>query len=158
MFLGVGVLVGLYHLRVRHLKRQRRQQQIFSEQLLEQQEVERRRIAKELHDGLGQELMVIQNHSVLAMREGDSSASLEVIQATATQAVGDVRAIAYDLHPVQLERLGPTRAIRRKGLPVPEPCHREGEVGAAGSARILSMASRASARRPGSSVLAKASR
>ncbi|HEY1338132.1 MAG TPA: sensor histidine kinase, partial [Bryobacteraceae bacterium] len=77
------------------------------------QEAERKRIASELHDSLGQSLMVIKNQALMALRQDPGAAGeyLEGISSTASQAIDEVRAIAYALRPYQLDRLGLKRAV-----------------------------------------------
>lgn len=57
MFITTGPSV--YYLRTRRLIVENKLKRKFSEQMLENQELERRRIASELHDGLGQQILVI---------------------------------------------------------------------------------------------------
>jgi signal transduction histidine kinase len=67
--LGVAVVLLLsYQYRIRQLKRAQAVQQAFSRQLIESQELERKRIAAELHDSLGQHMLIIKTarHSAAA--------------------------------------------------------------------------------------------
>ncbi len=110
----VGLLV-IYILR-RRLERQRLAKFIFSRQILQSQEEERRRIAVNLHDTLGQNLLIIKNQSHLAMQlPKDESAiqhRLNEISAVTAQAIEEVRQITRNLRPYQLDRFGLTNAIR----------------------------------------------
>lgn len=110
-----GVLVAAYKRRVEHLKKAHAAQEAFSKQLLESQERERQRIAAELHDGLGQSLLIIKNRAFLASSaNGDQDISqeqLDEISASASQAIEEVREIAYNLRPYQLDRFGLTRTL-----------------------------------------------
>jgi signal transduction histidine kinase len=103
----------LYYRRVHTLKAKQAALEAFSRKLIDSQEVERKRIATELHDSLGQSLMVIKNQALVALRQnpGASRDCLEEISATASQAIDEVRAIAYALRPYQLDRLGLKRAV-----------------------------------------------
>ena len=68
----VALIVGLiYHNRVSHLREIAETKTAFSRQLIESQEAERKRIAAELHDGLGQNLVVIKNRAMLGIKKGD---------------------------------------------------------------------------------------
>ena len=89
-------------------------QQAFSRQLIASQEAERKRIAAELHDGIGQRLVIIKNLATLvsAMSANGSSARADEISAEAQQAIGEVREIAQNLRPSHLDRLGLTRALQ----------------------------------------------
>src|SRR6185436_11797025 len=64
----VGAGFGLYGSRIARLKRRRAEQDAFSKQLIASQEAERKRIAGELHDGIGQTLVVIRNRALLGLR------------------------------------------------------------------------------------------
>jgi signal transduction histidine kinase len=115
----VGALIALafigYRRRISQLERKQRAREAFSQQLIESQEQERKRIAGELHDSIGQNLLVIKNRALMALKSGENGAKtkkqLDEISATASQSIEEVREIAYDLHPYQLDRLGLTKAI-----------------------------------------------
>jgi signal transduction histidine kinase len=103
------------HLLRRRLERQQATQLAFSQQILERLEGERRRIAVNLHDSLGQVLLVIKNQALLGMqRTPDDPARqrLGEISGAASQALEEVRQITHGLRPYQLDRLGLTQAIR----------------------------------------------
>jgi signal transduction histidine kinase len=104
------------HLLRGRLLRQRAAQTAFSQQILQNLESERRRIAGNLHDGLGQNLLVIKNQALLALQnDADESLlrqRLDEISGVASQAIEEVRQITHGLRPYQLDRLGLTQAIR----------------------------------------------
>lgn len=116
---GGGALAGLvalgYGVRVSRLERARRMQREFSQRLMETQEQERRRLASELHDGLGQNLLVIKNRALLGLRHPDQaprmSQELAQVSELASQSLREVRAMAHELRPFQLDELGLTQAI-----------------------------------------------
>lgn len=85
------------------LKNKKILQEKFSQELLVSQEEERKRISKDLHDGLGQQLLLIKNKVV---RSNDDEAKNLV-----ETAIEEVRGISRDLHPFQLQELGITKAI-----------------------------------------------
>jgi PAS domain S-box-containing protein len=95
-------------------ERGRRADADFTKRLIESQEAERRRIAGELHDSLGQEMLLIANRMQLALGHAILAPALreelEGIGALATQAVAEVRRISHALRPPQLDHLGLTRA------------------------------------------------
>lgn len=95
------------------LKRAHAVQQAFSRQLIASQESERKRIAAELHDGIGQSLVIIKNLAVLVsgMSTDGGRARAEDISTEASQAIGEVREIAQNLRPHHLDRLGLTKAL-----------------------------------------------
>lgn len=105
-FLSIGPII--YYRRVKQLKKEKQIQIDFSNQLIQSQEEERKRIASELHDSLGQDLLVIKNLALLNKNKDDQ---FEEISKTAGQALDEVRRISYNLHPYQLDRLGLTKAI-----------------------------------------------
>ncbi|MBV9036308.1 MAG: hypothetical protein JO182_17605 [Acidobacteriaceae bacterium] len=105
-----GMVAWLYRWRVAHLHRRQRQQEAFSRQLIESQEAERKRIAAELHDSLGQNLLIIKNCAALGLLTSKNLDSakrqLDAISVSATQAIDEARQIAYGLRPYHLDRLG----------------------------------------------------
>src|ERR1700691_4860424 len=86
-----------YH--VAQLEREQAVQQAFSRQLIASQENERKRIAAELHDSLGQRLVIIQNQALLLLQTraavsgltGPERERVEEISAEASEAVREVK-------------------------------------------------------------------
>jgi len=114
--LAVALAVGVvYRMRMRTLEQRRAAQELFSRQLLESQETERKRIAGELHDSLGQSLLVIKNTASLAADPAAAPAEmrgdLASIARLSTDALEEVRAITHALRPPELDRLGLARAL-----------------------------------------------
>lgn len=109
----VGGAAGFYWRRISRLEAQRTAQQNFSRRLIQSQEQERKRIAGELHDSLGQNLLVIKNRADIALKASTSSApeQFNEISRVAAQALAEVREISQNLRPYQLDRLGFTRAV-----------------------------------------------
>ena len=101
--------------RAEALIREQKAREEFTRKLIASQEAERRRIAAELHDSLGQNLLLIKNRAQLALLGGagsaDANAQLEEISALANAAISEVRQISHDLHPYQLDHLGLTGAL-----------------------------------------------
>jgi signal transduction histidine kinase/ligand-binding sensor domain-containing protein len=112
---GVGLLTLGYRWRIGALERRRRAQEAFSRRLIDSQEAERKRIAAELHDSLGQNLLVIKNKAVLALthqhQPDKMSTRLEEVSEMASTALREVRDIAQNLRPYQIDELGLTRSI-----------------------------------------------
>ena len=110
-----GVGLTIHYRRVEGLKKRHAEQESFTTQLIESQEAERKRIASELHDSLGQSLVLIKNFALLGINspndQGVALTRMTEISETASQAIGEVREIAYNLRPYQLDRLGLTKAI-----------------------------------------------
>jgi signal transduction histidine kinase len=104
------------HLLKRRLERQQEEQLAFSRQVLGKLEEERSRIAGNLHDSLGQTLMVIKHRVISAAEslggEPGIQSSMHEISAVTSQALEEVRRITHGLGPHQLDHLGLTRAIR----------------------------------------------
>lgn len=101
--------------RIRELQRRQRVQQEFSRKLLESQEQERQRIAAELHDSIGQSLLIIKNRAYIALGDLDErdtvQEQLEELSESATQAIEECREISYNLRPYQIERFGLTKTL-----------------------------------------------
>ena len=120
-FISLAVLsffamtVFAYRRRILKLKLANAAQQAFSRQLIESQESERKRIAAELHDSLGQQLLVIKNRALLALHTSESHeeaiGELNEISDATSHALDEVREIAYNLRPFQLDQLGLTKAL-----------------------------------------------
>jgi signal transduction histidine kinase len=120
VFLATLAIVWmLWNYRLNQLVMAREAQQAFSRELIASQENERRRIAAELHDSLGQRLIIINNLALFLLRtkgkvrsEEDKQQTIEEINSEATQAIEETRAISYALRPFQLDRLGLSKAIQ----------------------------------------------
>lgn len=87
-----------------HLKNNKFLQEKFSQELLISQEGERRRISKDLHDGIGQQLLLIKNKLIAS---GDPET-----QKMVDHTIEEVRSVSRDLHPFHLQELGITKAIQ----------------------------------------------
>lgn len=113
LFVSTGP--AAYYARVNKLKTENERQKRFTEQLIDSQEQERRRIASELHDGLGQQILVMKNRAELAKQQvknpKELKNQLQEIMQSAVRAIGDVRTISHGLRPVHLEKFGLTESI-----------------------------------------------
>lgn len=113
-----GKTVGLrgVTLDITERKRDELALQQLSGRLLMLQDEERSRVASELHDGLGQSLAIIKNRALIGLQDQTNHDraidQLEEIAETATAAILEVREIAYNLRPYQLDRLGLVAAIK----------------------------------------------
>jgi signal transduction histidine kinase len=95
--------------------RERDMQRQFTTLLIENGEQERRRLARELHDGIGQELLVIANQAELGLMNGAAPAAGETLRRIgdlSQKVIEDLRRVSRDLRPVQLERAGFTETLR----------------------------------------------
>ncbi len=98
------------HKRMEEALRETLVHQKVARQLLDSQEQERQRIAGELHDDLGQNLLIVKNKLMYALRaatnQQDPTQKIEEAMGMVTQALQDVRTISHNLRPHQLDELG----------------------------------------------------
>lgn len=108
--------INFYKKEKERLQEQAYQQAIrFSRELISMQEAERKRIASELHDGLGQKLILIKNKILRAAQPGASASthlSDEALSQNVADAIQEVRDISYALRPYQLDLLGLTSSVK----------------------------------------------
>jgi signal transduction histidine kinase/ligand-binding sensor domain-containing protein len=106
---------GWYRKRMGRMERLRDAQEAFSRQLIDAQEAERKRVAGELHDSLGQNLLVVKNLALLGINahgaNPDTAQQFDEISQAAAQALSEVRSISRSLRPAEIDRLGITKAI-----------------------------------------------
>jgi hypothetical protein len=114
-FSAVGTLYIGWRRHTARLKEAFVSQQRFTHQLIARQESERERIAAELHDSIGQRLAIIKNMATMfsfnQQTPADGPAQLREISSESSQAIREIREIAYNLRPYQLDQLGLTKAI-----------------------------------------------
>jgi signal transduction histidine kinase/streptogramin lyase len=114
---AVFLLAGpLYYLRrVRHLERERAKQADFTRRLIAREEAERKRIAHEIHDVLGHDLLLLQNNAIQGAKDPaavpTSREQFGLISGLAARTLEESRGITYRLRPVELERLGFSHAL-----------------------------------------------
>ena len=108
LFGGLGLLAifsTVILLRSRNAARRRQVlQEGFSQDLIKAQEEERTRVARELHDSVGQKLMLL-------TKQTKSSGNIEM-ESLADNTLDELRSISRGLHPATLEKLGVTAAIK----------------------------------------------
>lgn len=113
-FLSIGPVI--YYVRVTGLKKEQQRQREVSTMLIESQEAERKRIAQEMHDSLGQELLVIKNRALMGLKtvQDDSKEQRQLLQISegATNILKLVRSLSHNLRPPELDRLGLSETIR----------------------------------------------
>ncbi|NOT49184.1 MAG: hypothetical protein HOP17_15755 [Acidobacteria bacterium] len=106
----------LFRRRISQLENARFAQEEFSRGLINAHESERRRIAAELHDSLGQSLAIIKNQAVFGSQTAiDLNAAkqqFDQISNQSARAISEVREISYNLRPYLLDRLGLTKAVK----------------------------------------------
>jgi len=122
--LGIALFATLYGTRLeQHLKRQRERErqnaadlQRLSAKLISIQEEERRTIARELHDEVGQVLTAIKMELSVAQRSiqaaGVQDRPLRAAQGITDSALHTVRDLSRLLHPAMLDDLGLPSAVR----------------------------------------------
>jgi len=89
--------------------------QEFTQRLISAQEQERKRIAGELHDSLGQDLSLIKNRIQLALACNGLPPAvvnhLEAASKIATDSLNEVRNLAHHLRPLPIEQSGLTDSL-----------------------------------------------
>ena len=97
------------------LRHEMAEREALRRKLLHAQEEERRRIARELHDQMGQNLTAL-NVGLKSLLDGQSRSGLgsrvQHLQELATQTARDLHRVAVELRPAALDDLGLVKAIR----------------------------------------------
>jgi PAS domain S-box-containing protein len=88
----------------------------ISAKLLQLQDVEKRRIARELHDGVGQLLAAISMNVSQVLKEKDrlTDAAAQCVvenRSLAEEATSEIRTMSYLLHPPMLDEIGLSNAL-----------------------------------------------
>jgi signal transduction histidine kinase/ligand-binding sensor domain-containing protein len=113
---GTGLLLLGYRRRVAQLESERAAQEAFSRQLIASEERERKRVAAELHDSLGQRLILVKNMLLMHLRtpgaNGAPQEQLDEVSSEVSQAIAEVKEISYNLRPHQLDQLGLSKALK----------------------------------------------
>jgi signal transduction histidine kinase len=104
-----------------HALRLTRDLQQSRQRLVTTREEERRRLRRDLHDGLGPmlagfTLKVAAIRNLLARDQAAADALLTELGAEIEAAVGDIRRLVYDLRPPALDELGLVGAIRARAI------------------------------------------
>lgn len=99
----------------------------FAQDLLTAQEQERKRIANELHDSVGQNLSLIASRIQLTLLVPDlpptAIGHLEATGKIATDAITEIRALAHNLQPFHIEQLGLTDSLESLITQVQQSSH-----------------------------------
>jgi signal transduction histidine kinase len=111
----------------------------FAVELIRAEEEQRARIARELHDSLGQ-MMTAVNIGLEVLKEsqgadeGQRRAQVEDLRALAAQVMGEMRRISQELRPAVLDEVGLSEAVRAlsermaRHAQIPIDCLIDGEV------------------------------
>ncbi|MHB1050635.1 MAG: ATP-binding protein [Bacteroidota bacterium] len=112
ILLGAGVIAYIYSLKIQRLHQERLIQKTFSQQQIENEERQRKKLASELHDGLGQELLIISNELQSFLRNGGKEhEGLQRAAEMVQESIEEVRTISSELHPHHIDRLGFCAAV-----------------------------------------------
>lgn len=111
---AIGFLT--FRFRIRQIERRHAVETAFSRRLIDSQEQERKRIAAELHDSIGQLLVIIKNRARMGLKSGEIPSAavehLDEISTASSQAIDEVKEISFDLRPYLLDKLGLTKTIK----------------------------------------------
>ena len=102
----IFLIVGFFGYKLNQVQKERNDKKAFTEALIFAQEEERKRISRDLHDGVGQSLLLIKKQ--MDANTEATKANREMISET----LEEVRSISRDLHPFQLEKFGLTAALK----------------------------------------------
>lgn len=109
MLMLLGGIYGIYNYQIYSLKIQ---QEHDLNVVIKTQELERKRFAKELHDGIGSNLSVLK---LYLSSLGDKKFSIDVIKERSLnvlkQTLDEVREFIHEMHPRSLKELGLAKAI-----------------------------------------------
>lgn len=106
IFLLLGIFSIIYLWRSRQYSRKKAQlQKVFAQDLIRSVETERKRISSELHDSVGQSLLLIKNKIFLDHKDASETTLVD-------NAIDEVRSISQQLHPFQFEKLGLINSIK----------------------------------------------
>jgi PAS domain S-box-containing protein len=104
-------------------------QEEFAQRLISAQEQERKRLANELHDSLGQNLSLIKNRAYLALQQPGvppaAATHVEAITEVVTDAINEVRNLAHNLRPLHIDQFGLTGVLADLAEQVGESAHIE---------------------------------
>ena len=106
----IGVVLVFSNVTERKLAERARRESSMMQSLVEAQEAERRRIARDLHDHLGQKMTALRMR-IEALNNGFSddpklSEMIESVQDSAAQIDRDIAYLSWELRPTELENLG----------------------------------------------------
>ncbi len=106
-----SLLFVFYRKRINRFEKEKSLREEFSQKLIASQEEEKEKIAGNLHDGLGQNLIVVKNKLLLTESGNNSERHLKESIEILSNAITDVSNLSHFLRPVELDQLGLTLAI-----------------------------------------------
>lgn len=107
----IGLLVAIFFVFIylwksRQFARKKYQLKVqFANQIVSSQEQERTRIAKDLHDSIGQRLLLLKNTLLINTKKTEE---IHLIEET----IKEVRTMSHNLHPFQFEKLGLIKSLQ----------------------------------------------
>jgi len=103
----IGLFGIIFLMRSRNFARKKQKlQESFTQDLLQTQENERARIASELHDNVGQKLLLVKNSLLAAQLKTDTEINM------VGETIKEVREMSHNLHPFQFEKVGLEQSLR----------------------------------------------
>ncbi len=111
LLIVAGIMFLLYRSRINRLREEKNIQQDLTKKLINNQEDERKYISAELHDGLGQSLLIVKNNLVLAKRDKNYEEQIEDSIGILSKSISEVSNISHVLHPSELDQLGLVLAV-----------------------------------------------
>lgn len=107
----IFLLSGYFY--VSYNRKSRKQQQYFSQQLIVSIEEERNRIAKDLHDDIGQSLSAIKSSVHFLAAKSNDIEKLNALELNIGSVIDQTRDISRKLYPSYLEKIGLVRSVAR---------------------------------------------
>ena len=115
-FTFICLILFVYYKRVKYFEKAKKMQEDITSQIIQSHEEERKKLSAELHDSLGQDLVIIKNNANLALNICDSNSEakkyIKQISDIASSSLGNVRTISHNLRPAELDKLGLTDTIK----------------------------------------------
>jgi tetratricopeptide (TPR) repeat protein len=115
--IGTGIVLIVFLAMIlnnRYVRKLRQKQETFSRQLIENIEEERKRIAIDLHDDIGQSLSIIKSKIIKEQQSriqaGDEK-KLENVDVELSQVIEQTREISRNLFPSNIEKIGLVRSV-----------------------------------------------
>ena len=111
-----GTAGSIYRGKLEKIRKEKQAQEEFTRRLIDVQENDKKRISMELHDSIGQDLLITKNKIMLSLNKPDDKElmirNIKEASDIISDTLNDVREISYTLHPYQIERLGLSKAIQ----------------------------------------------
>lgn len=95
--MGLFFLIYLLYQKQNSLKKDKKNNSMFTNKLFQNTEDERKRIATDLHDGISQELLALKNNF---------SGELSDLNCRIDNIINEIRIISRNLHPVMFDKIG----------------------------------------------------